>query len=308
MFNDEARMTFTEHLGELRTRIIHTGVALLVGCLLCYVLHDQIFRIVARPLLPHQITEEELAKLEAEKALAENLEVLVPIYTRPLSRQPGFFLAAPFTWSAKPADADADAAESRVQLRWVTLNPIESIVVALKLSIYGGVLVAFPYIMYQILAFIFPGLKPKERRAVQFLLFGCAGLAVAGVSLAYFGIMPLVLPYLMAWTPEMVETTLRMSETISLILMFYLGFAIAFQFPMVVMILVYLELLSPATLKAYRRFAIVGIAILSAVLTPADPISMIMMAIPLTVLYEISIWASYLLMYNKKKSAEADAS
>lgn len=309
MFDDEARMTFTEHLGELRTRIIRSAVALLVGCVLCYVLHDQLFHIVARPLLPHQITEEELAEIEAKKELAEKLELLVPIYTRPFSNHPSAILALPFTLKRHAPDTNGPAAAAEpVRLRWVTLNPIESIVVALKLSIYGGVLVAFPYILYQILAFVFPGLKPNERKAVRFLLFGCAGLAIFGVSLAYFGIMPLILPYLMAWTPEAVETTLRMSETVSLILMFYLGFAIAFQFPMVVLILVYLELLSPETLKVYRRFAIVGIAILSAILTPADPISMIMMAIPLTILYEMSIWASYLLMYNKKKSAEAAAS
>lgn len=306
MFDDEARMTFTEHLGELRTRIIRSAVALLVGCILCYLFHDQIFRIVARPLLPHQITQEELNEIEARKTLLEKLTLLVPVYTKPLSG-PSFYLGTPFPWSptdeakAKPEEAP------RLDLKWVALNPVETVVVALKLSIYGGVLVAFPYILYQILAFIFPGLKPAERRAVQFLLFGCAFLAILGVGIAYYGILPLVLPYLLAWTPAEVETTLRMSETVGLLIMFYLGFAIAFQFPMVVMILVYLDLLSPQTLKDYRKIAIVGIAIISAILTPADPISMIMMAIPLTILYEASIWASYLLVYNRKKAAEDSA-
>ncbi len=306
--NDEARMTFTEHLGELRTRIIRSGIALLVGFFACYAVHDLIFTIVAGPLLPHQITEEELAAQEAEKALAEKLSVLLPVYTQPMSPRPGFFLAAPYPWPAvKPSGTEAAGKPART-LQWVALNPVESLIVALKLSVYGGVLVSFPYILYQILAFIFPGLKPTERKAVQVLLFGCAGLAVFGVSLAYFGILPLVLPYMLSFTPESVATTLRMSETVALILMFYLGFAIAFQFPMVVLILVYLELLSPDTLKAYRKISIVGIAIVSAILTPADPISMIMMAIPLWILYEVSIWAGYLLVYNKKKRAQEAAS
>lgn len=296
-------MTFTEHLGELRTRIIRSGIALLVGCLVCYLLHDQIFRIVAGPLLPHQISEAELAEMKARETMLEKLTVFVPVFTRPLADRPSYYFGVPFPWGEKTeAESEEAAAPTRVsQLKWVALNPVETVIVALKLSIYGGVLVAFPYILFQVLAFIFPGLKPNERTAVQFLLVGCSVLAISGVALAYFAILPLVLPYLLAWTPTEVETTLRMSETVSLLLMFYLGFAIAFQFPMVVMILVYLDLLSPQTLKDYRRISIVGIAIISAILTPADPISMIMMAIPLTILYEASIWASYLIVYNRQK-------
>lgn len=245
--------------------------------------------------------------MRTQEALLENLTVFLPVFTKPLADTPSYFLGMPFPWVADAQPEPEAALPRTATLKWVALNPIESVVVALKLSIYGGVLVSFPYLLYQVLAFIFPGLKPNERHAVQFLLFGCAILAVVGVSLAYFGILPMVLPYLLAWTPAEVETTLRMSETVALIIMFYLGFAIAFQFPMVVMILVYLELLTPQTLKDYRKMAVVGIAIVSAILTPADPISMILMAIPLTILYEISIWASYLLMYNKKKRASETA-
>jgi sec-independent protein translocase protein TatC len=274
---------------------------LLAACFLCYVFHAQIFRIVAKPLLPHQITEEELARMQAEEAFLESVTVLAPVYTRPLAERPGFFVSVPVTLAELPARSPAPGSE--MPWKWVALNPIESVVVALKLSVYGGVLISFPFILYQMLAFIFPGLKPTERRAVGFLVGGCAVLAITGVSLAYFGILPLILPYLLAWTPVGVETTLRMSETVALLILFYVGFAVAFQFPMVVMILVYLELLTPQTLKDYRKIAMVAIVIVSALLTPADPLSMIMMAIPLVILYELSIWASYLLMYNKRKTA-----
>ncbi len=81
------------------------------------------------------------------------------------------------------------------------------------------------------------------------------------------------------------------------------GFAVAFQFPMAVLILVYMDLLTPATLKEHRKIAIVGIAFASAILTPPDPFSMCIMMFPLVLLYEGSIWVSYLVVRRRKKTA-----
>jgi sec-independent protein translocase protein TatC len=106
---------------------------------------------------------------------------------------------------------------------------------------------------------------------------------------AYFGVFPLVLPYLLEWTPEGVTVQLRMSETINIILLGMVGFAVAFQFPMAVLALVYVGVLTPEMLRKQRRLAIVGLAVAAAVLTPPDPISMIIMLVPLVLLYEFSI-------------------
>jgi sec-independent protein translocase protein TatC len=140
------------------------------------------------------------------------------------------------------------------------------------------------------------------------LLIGCTFFVVFGVCVAYFGVFPLVLPYLMSWVPEGVTLQLRMNETISLIIKGMLGFAAAFQFPMVVLVLVYLGLLSPATLRQYRKIAIVIMSIVAAILTPPDPISMTVMLVPLVILYELSIWMSYFIVYRKKKAALATES
>jgi len=185
--------------------------------------------------------------------------------------------------------------------KWVTLSPIEWIQIKFKLAGYGGLVLALPYLLYQVCAFIFPGLKPNEKRAARVLIFGCGILAVFGVLVAYFCTLPFVLPYLLQMTPEGVETQLRMSETVAIILKILVGFAIAFQFPMAVLILVFLGLLSPKTLRKYRRIAIVVIAVLSALLTPPDPYTMMMMGAPLVVLYELSIWTSYLLVWRQRR-------
>lgn len=258
--SDEARMTFTEHLAELRKRIIRSAIALVVGFAICYALFNPIFEMIRYPL----------GALEA--AVSTSAE------------------------GSQPAAALAPKAQ------WITLNPMEPILVKLKLSGFAGLLLASPFIVYQICAFVFPGLKPNEKRLVSILLAGCSMFAVVGVVVAYIGIVPFILPFLLQMTPPGVVNQLRMTETISFILKFLGAFALAFQFPMAVMVLVYMDLLTPATLKHYRRIAIVVLAVASAMLTPPDPFSMIVMLLPLMLLYESSIWISYIVIKRKKQA------
>jgi sec-independent protein translocase protein TatC len=124
---------------------------------------------------------------------------------------------------------------------------------------------------------------------------------------AYFGVFPFVLPYLAQFVPEDVNVQLRMNETISMIVLGLLGFGIAFQFPMVVLILVYMGVLTPDTLRQYRKLVIVGLAVVSAMLTPPDPVSMCLMLVPLYLLYEGSIWVSYLVIRSQKKASAQGA-
>lgn len=263
--DSELRMTFTEHLGELRIRLIRSVLALGVGFLVCFFLFNYIFEIVSRPLRPLQVSN----IFVSEKAPEDSQET---------------------SEGAAPKQTTTSKTQSPV---WTVLNPLEPFVVNMKLAAYFGLLLALPYIIYQACAFVFPGLKPNEKRAVLILLFGCSALAIFGVAVAYFGVFPLVLPYLMQYAPEGVQVQLRMNETVTMVMIGLVGFAIAFQFPMVVLILVYLDLLTPDQLRSWRRFAIVGLSFLAAVLTPPDPFSMLLMAGPLVLLYEISIWGSY---------------
>jgi sec-independent protein translocase protein TatC len=204
--------------------------------------------------------------------------------------------------AAQPPTAVPAVPEEQAKAEWVTLNPIEGIWVLIQIAIYAGLFISLPVIVYEICAFVFPGLKPGERRVVNFLVFGCGGFALLGICVAYFQVLPTFLPTLLQYAPAHVITQLRMSETVSLILKFLLAFGIAFQFPMVVFVLVFLNLLSPATLRKQRRIAIVIIAVAGAVLTPGpDPFSMIMMASALYVLYELSIWVSYFIVWRKRR-------
>jgi sec-independent protein translocase protein TatC len=264
-------MTFTEHLGELRTRIIRAGIAVVVAVLFCFVFSNQIFEIMARPVKPLQ---------SAATANATG---------SPTAGEPG-----------APAEEDP-----KNKTQWMSLSLFEPVYVKLRLSGYAGLILAFPVVVWQLCAFIFPGLTAAERRVVRFMLLGCGFFVVAGVLVAYFGVLPLIVPYLAKWAPPGVLVNLRMSETISQVLGVLAGFAIAFQFPMAVLVLVYLGLLTPATLKKNRRLAIIILTVAAGILTPPDPASMIIMLIPLVLLYEASIWMSYLVL-RKKKTESTD--
>lgn len=255
MSDEEMRMSFTEHLGELRTRLIRSGIAVVLGALICYVFSEEIF-----------------------KALAQPLEALMP---------------------------KGEGGEG-VTATWVTLTPLEYIIFSLKVAGYGGILCAMPVIIFQLCAFIFPGLRPKEKRAAQVLLIGGFLLAFAGTMIAYFGVLPFLMPYLSSFVPSFVDQQLRVGETIAIIVKILLAFGIAFQFPMVVLILVHLGILTPETLKQYRKVTIVGLAVASAMLTPPDPISMAIMLVPLYALFEGSIWMSYLVVRRQEIAAEND--
>lgn len=240
----EARMTFTEHLAELRVRIIRSAVAILGCFVVAYIFSNQLLELITAPL--------------------RNVE----------------------------------------GISWTSLDFLEGFLTRVKIAGYCGLAIASPYVIYQVCAFIFPGLKPGERRAVQVLLGGGCFLMIAGVSLSYFGILPTVLPYIVEYNPDFVTTNLQLKKNVTLLFQFYGGFALGFQFPMVVLILVYLDLLTPATLRSYRRLAIVGICFMSMMFTPPDPFTMLMMAGPLVLLYEVSIWLSYLIVMRRKKKQE----
>jgi len=272
---DEKRMSFTEHLGELRTRIIRSCVALGVAVIACYALSNQIFELLAWPLAP--MSSSGVLKIDTAPSGAEGeLE----------GEQP------------------APEKEHRMSgVEWTVLNPLEFIVVKFKIAGYGGLLLALPFILWQICAFIFPGLYANERRVVQILMAGCSGLAIVGVGVAYFGVFPLVLPYLLEWIPDWVQVQLRLNETLNIIVFLLFGFALAFQFPMAVLILVYIGLLTPQTLKQYRKISIVVMSVIAAVLTPPDPFSMLIMLTPMVILYELSIWLSYIVIRRKQRVA-----
>lgn len=272
----EARMTFTEHLGELRNRIMRAGMAVGAAFIVCFIISEPLLNFITGPLRDRNAL--------VEMALNFGVDVPEEVVEEVATKEEG--------------KKDASVA-------FITLTPLEPFFVRMKVAAYVGLLIAFPYVLYQICAFVFPGLKPSERNIAKFLIVGCGILASLGFVVAYYGVFPLVLPYLMQYNPQWVTTQLQLDPTVSLLVKALLGFAVAFQFPMAVLILVYLGVLHPAGLKQYRKIIFIGLAFLSAFFTPPDPLSMLLLLVPLYLLYEMSILLSYIVIRLKKDPGSA---
>lgn len=275
MFNfDEKRMSFIEHLGELRTRLIRIAISIVVTFILGFAISDHLLAAIQWPLNTgierYNARQEQLAKERADKG-----------------------------------EAPGKAAIEKVT--WVTLAPQTSFVIYMKLAMYFSLVISFPVFLYQVCAFIFPGLKSTERGLIIAMLGGSFLLALFGVGTSYGGVLPFVMPYLLQYTPHNVVVQLELTETLAFILTIIVGFAIAFQFPMLVLAGVGIGVLNAAMLSQYRRIAIVLIAVISAVLTPPDVISMSVMMLPLILLYELSIIVAKIVEWRRnKKPASTD--
>ena len=161
---------------------------------------------------------------------------------------------------------------------------------ALMMSIMGGVVLAFPYIFYQLWAFVKPGLKGTEKQMAKGIVFYVSALFFLGILFGYYVVAPLSVQFFGAFqiTPE-IKTDVTIASYMSTILstVFYTG--LFFLFPIVTFLLVKIGLFTPAFLIKYRKHAIVLILVLAAVITPPDVISQIIVTIPIYLLFEISI-------------------
>lgn len=158
-------------------------------------------------------------------------------------------------------------------------------------SLIAGFIIAFPYVAWEIWRFVKPALYIKEKKNITGLVFFVTLLFFLGVAFAYFVIAPLTVNFLMTYDVmgDTVENKPLISSYFSTVLNLVLGTGVIFQLPIFIYFLAKIGIVSPKFLKRYRRHAIVVIMILAAVITPPDVVSQILVAIPLLVLYEISI-------------------
>jgi sec-independent protein translocase protein TatC len=173
------------------------------------------------------------------------------------------------------------------------LDPTTPFFITLKLAVIVGLILASPVIVYHIWAFLSPALQKSEKRAIIPSLYMGLVLFAAGVTMAYFLVVPMTLRFTMGFQTEALEQMITIDKHLGFMIRLLLAFGIVFELPVVILILSVLGVVTPAFLTEKRRYAIAGIAILSSVLTPGDVITVtVMMMIPLMGLYEFSILIS----------------
>ena len=162
----------------------------------------------------------------------------------------------------------------------------------IKLAFFVAVVVAMPWLLYQLWAFVAPGLYQRERRLAMPLLASALFLFSAGCAFAYFLVLPAVFGFLASVTPAGVAMMTDINAYLDFVLVIFLAFGASFELPVALVILVLLGWVTPKQLREWRGYAIVGIFVVAAVITPPDVISQLLLAIPMVVLYEAGILAA----------------
>lgn len=246
------RMTLTQHLSELRTRVIRSVLAVVVGIIVMLAFYDQVLDFMRKPY-------EELCK---------------------------------------------DNPKLTCELQFI--GPLEGFTTRLSICTYGGIILALPVILWQIWRFIVPALHAKEKKyAIPFILSSVI-LFLMGAAVAYFTLTP-ALDFLISWAGDDVQANFQVSKYVSLFGLMVAAFGITFLFPVLLVFLQLVGVLSPQTLMKQWRYAIVIISVIAALITPSgDPYSMMAMAAPMSIFYGISILIGRIAQ-KRKQAREAAA-
>ncbi len=179
-------------------------------------------------------------------------------------------------------------------------------VIKLEIALIAGIIFSLPVIFYQMWQFLAPGLLKKERKLLPLLVFLTVLCFLAGGAFAYFLIIPYALQFFLSLAPPNIQNNIALDFYIGFLLRIILVFGIVFELPMLTLLLAKLGLVTPEFMRKYRRYAIVGAFILGAILTPPDPTTQILLAIPMVLLYELSIYIAYFFGSKRKKVQDED--
>jgi sec-independent protein translocase protein TatC len=313
--------TFLEHLEDFRWVLIKSIVALAVAMLVCLIAANHVVQIIQWPLRHIPVaadTNQAVSvsfgtnhlgnfQLTAEQQRSLNLGTnhFVSVRVEPLTLGTNRVLG----WQVD-SDPQAAAEAQRLQINLINLGPVEGFFIAFQVAFYGGVVLASPFILYFVASFVFPALKMRERKYVYRGLFIGVGLFLFGVAFCYFILMPVALAASQMYSQWLGFGALqwRAGDYITFVCKFMLGMGLGFELPVVVLTLVKIGVLDYRTLRGMWRYMIVIVLVLGALLTTPEVITQILMAVPLYMLYEVTVWiAWYWDCQEKKRAREAES-
>lgn len=250
----EKEMSFFDHLEELRWHVIRVLVAIVVIGLAAFVFKGTVMSVVLGPKQPDFFTYQKLCDLSHNLNLGEKGCIVPP----------------------------------KFELEYRKLS--DAFFLHLKVSFFIGLIFAFPYLLWELWRFVSPGLYDHERKQTRgIVLFGSI-LFLSGAAFGYFFLAPFAINFFASYTlAEEIVRDFTIESYISTVTTLTFAAGMLFELPTVIFLLAKMGIVSSTTLREYRRHAIVGVLIVSAIITPADPFSQVFVSIPVYILYEFSI-------------------
>ena len=186
----------------------------------------------------------------------------------------------------------------------IATSVISPFLVPLKITLMAAFLLALPVVLYQIWAFVAPGLYTHEKRLVMPLVISSTLLFFVGVGFCYFFVFGQVFKFIQSFAPKSITAAPDIEAYLSFVLTMFIAFGAAFEVPIVVIVLARMGMVSIEKLKAFRSYFIVLAFIVAAVITPPDIVSQLALAIPMVILYEVGIWAAQIFIKHTQAPAE----
>ncbi len=268
-------MSFVEHLEELRVHLIRMVISVVLSAVFVFFATRSIFKVVIfGPLQKDFLTYRLLCRLSNWMGLGDNM------------------------------------CYDPVMANLVTLEMGEAFLLHIKVCIFGGMIVSFPYLLWEFWRFIKPGLYAEERRAANGVVAVGSLLFIMGICFGYFILSPFAINFLLGYELPMINEAansnmIKATSMINYMIMFTVPVGIIFELPIIVYYLAKMGLVTDDFMRTYRRHAIVGILVVAAFVTPPDVMTQVIIGIPIYILYELSIGIAA--KQTKKREAELNS-
>ena len=191
--------------------------------------------------------------------------------------------------------------------KMIAVGVVSPFLVPIKVSVLVAFGIALPWVLYQVWAFVAPGLYKHERRLVVPLVVASTFLFYLGTAFCYFFVFGQAFPAIQKMAPTSVAVSPDIEAYLDFVITMFIAFGVAFEVPIAVIILARMGLVTIAQLKSFRAYFVVGAAAVAGLVTPPDPVSMLALLAPMVLLYDIGIWSAQIFITHTKPAAEPDA-